>query len=285
MERPPQLEEFIRGASRLPVLPEATIRLLNAVDAPDTSANDAAEIIEADPALAARIMKLANSPFYGQRGRIASIRGAVVVLGFKTIRSLALAVWTHTLRGQTGSEEELQRNTPIFAHGLTVGVASGLLAERVDRSLAEDAFLAGLLHDIGRVALFAQLGKEYRTGILEPAEREGFLAHEREREVLGFDHRELGAALMSSWCLPPFLVDVAEQHHDREILPRDRFFVAAVALADALSTRMRANVALGSPRPMREDLEPFFGLPDPPARSGFLELCAARVAELSEALE
>lgn len=285
VEAAARIQAFIRGATRLPVLPEATIRLLNAVEDADRSANDVAAIIEGDPSLAVRILKLANSSFYGQRGRISSVRGAVVVLGFKTIRSLALAVWTHTLKGLAGDEDELRLMAPLFAHGLTAGVAAGLLAERMEPGLAEDAFMAGLLHDIGRVALSAQLGAKYRTGILEIAEREGFLAHEREREVLGFDHRDLGAALMDSWSLPHFLADVAERHHDAAIDPRDRFFVAAVALADALTTRIGANIALGTPRPLREDLEAWFGLAEARARAELLELAMVRVHTLQAALE
>lgn len=280
-----RVKEFIRGAARLPVVPEVTIRLLNAVESPDSSAQELAAIIEADPALTMRLLKVANSSFYGQRAQVSTVRSAVVVLGSKTIRSLALAVWTQTLRAQARDPEEAALMAPILGHGLAVGVVSGQLAERVNRSLGEDAFMAGLLHDIGRVALLFHLGGEYLTTILGPAERDGFLLHEREQEVLGFDHRDLGSALMASWNLPPFLADVAEKHHDAVIVPRDQVFVAATALADLLSTRLKANIALGTPRPQREDLAAFFGLPTGAARSVFLDECLARIGALSEALE
>jgi len=284
VDAPDRIQAFIRGAARLPVVPQVTIRLLNAVDSPDASAQELAGIIEADPALTLRLLKVANSSFYGQRAQVGSVRSAVVVLGSKTIRSLALAVWTQTLRAQARSPEEAALVEPVLGHGLAVGVLSGQLAERVNRSLGEDAFMAGLLHDIGRVALLFHLGGAYQATILGPAEREGFLLHEREQEVLGFDHRELGSALMTSWSLPPFLADVAERHHDAEIVPRDRFFVAATALADLLATRLRANIALGTPRPLREDLSAFFSLPEGPVRKAFLEDCTSRIAALNEAL-
>lgn len=279
-----RLKRFIQGAARLPVLPEVTVRLLNTVDSADSSAHDIAAIIEAEPALTVRLLKLANSPFYGQRGTIATVRNAVVVLGSKTIRSLALAVWTHTLRTQARTPAELQLLGQVLGHGLSTGVAAGMLAERHARSLGEDAFMAGLLHDIGRVALIANLGMDYASQILDPAERDGFLVHEREAELLGFDHRDLGSALMSSWGLPPFLADVAEKHHDADLVPRDQFFVAAVALADALSTRIGCNVALGTPRPGREELAGFFGLPAGAERNEFLDQCAQRAGAISEAL-
>lgn len=280
-----KVKEFVRSASRLPVLPEITLRLLNMVESTDSSANDIAEVVEADPALSVRMLKLANSSFYGQRGHISSIRSSVVVLGSKTIRSLALAIWTHNLRTRARDAEELRLMAPVHGHGLAAGVAAALLAERVNRSLGEDAFMAGLLHDIGRVALFSQLGREYQTGILDIAERDGFLVHEREIEVLGFDHRDLGFALMTSWGLPPLLADVAGKHHDPEIVPRDQFFVAAVALADALTLRLKANVALGTPRSQRQELAAFFQLQSEADTAQFLDQCIHRISSLNEALD
>ncbi|MDP1653514.1 MAG: HDOD domain-containing protein [Rhodocyclaceae bacterium] len=280
-----RLNEFIQGASRLPVLPKITARLLNTLDSPDSSSKDIAAIVEAEPALAARLLKLANSSFYGQRGQISTVNTAVVVLGSKTIRSLALTVWTHTLRAQARNTGEMAMLAPLLAHGLAAGVAARMLAERTRRALGEDAFMAGLLHDIGRVALVAQLGMGYRTRILDPALHEGVPLHEKESATLGFDHRALGAALMTSWALPSFLIDVAEKHHDSGIVPGDQFFVAATALADNYSTRLGFNLAPGLPRPEQEELAVFFGLADQEAVAEFLELCVSKVGTISAVLE
>jgi len=279
-----RLAEFIRGASRLPVLPRVTIRLLETVDSPDSTAIDIAGIIGADPSLSVRLLKLANSPFYGQR-RISTVRNAVVILGSKTIRSLALALWTHSLRSKSRDLEEKLLAAPLLAHGLATGVAAGMLAESFNRELGEDAFMAGLLHDIGRVALVTQMGKEYRTAILDPAERAGRVLHQQEDAVLGFDHRALGSALMASWGLPPFLADVAERHHDGGIVPQDQFFVAAVALADTLSTRTGINLAPEIPRPNQDDIAAFFGLQDEDAVAEFMQKCVNRVKTYTEALQ
>jgi HD-like signal output (HDOD) protein len=278
-----RLGNFIRGASRLPVLPQVTVRLLAAVDSPERTSNEIAEIIEADPSLSAKLLKLANSSFYGQRGRISTIRNAVMVLGSKTIRSLALVVWTYTLRSQARDVEEMM--APLLAHGLATGVAAGMLAERINRGWGDDAFMAGLLHDIGRVALVAQMGTEYRTTIRDPAERESVLLHEKESMTLGFDHRDLGSVLMKCWGLPPFLADVAEKHHDAGISPRNQIFVAAVALADTLSTRLGFNLALGMARPQQDEIAAFFGLQEQQTVADFLERCDGRFMTFSRALE
>ena len=281
-----RLKEFLQGASKLPVLPKVTIRLLNALDAPDTSAREIAGIIEAEPILSARLLKLANSSYYGQRGNIAKVNSAVAVLGSKTIRSLALAIWTHTLKSQTRKPEEMALMAPLLAHGLAAGIAARMLAERVNQRLSEDAFMAGLLHDIGRVALVAQLGKEYQTLILDPAVREGVSLHEKEAEILGFDHRALGSALMQSWALPPFLARVVELHHDIVTVPGGAsFFVSAVSLADSFATRLGFNLVLGGPQSMQENVAAFFGLNDEQAIAEFLETCMRWFRMMSEVLD
>ena len=284
MHEAARLKEFIRGASRLPVLPKVTIRLLNTLDSPDVSAKEIAEIIEAEPSLTARLLKLANSSFYGQRGRISHIRSAVTVLGSKTIRSFALAVWTHTLQTQARNADELRLLAPLLAHGLAAAVAARMLADRVDPGRGEDSFMAGLLHDIGRVALVAQMGREYQVTIADPAQRDGMSLHEMEAQVLGFDHRVLGSALMATWELPPFLLHAVERHHDIRIVPEQDFHAAAVALADSLATRMGFNIALDAPRLVPPGLAACFGLGDDVAIAEFLELCLARFKILSAVL-
>lgn len=280
-----RLAEFLRHAQRLPVLPQATLRLLEAANSPDSTATDVAKIIEAEPSLAARALKMANSPFYGRGGQVSTILNAVVVLGLKTIRSLALTVWTHTLRAQLGTAEGLLLLSPLLGHGLATGVVAGMLATRHQHQLAEDAYLAGLLHDIGRVALVAQLGADYRDAILVPALRAGRPLHEQENALLGFDHSALGAALLSSWTLPRFIVDVVAHHHDKSIIAESQFLVAAVALSDCYASRLGYNLAAELPRPAHDDIAAFFGLDDAAAAADFLDQCMQRIKALSAVLE
>jgi HD-like signal output (HDOD) protein len=266
-------------------MPKATVRLLELLEFPDCTTQELAEVIETEPALAVRILKLANSPFYGQRGRIASVARAVIVLGAKTIRSLAMAVWTHTLKAQMRSADEMRLMMPLLQHGLATGAAAQLLVEKSSRALAEDAFMAGLLHDIGRVALVAQLGTRYRDDILEPALLEQIPLHAREATVLGFDHRALGARLMVDWGLPGFLAAVAECHHNKELVPDTQSLVAAVALADNCATLLGFNLAVELPRLPRSNIAACYGLEDELVMNGFLEGCADRIRLLNDALD
>lgn len=282
---PASIEAFVQGAARLPVMPKATVRLLELLESPECTARALAEVIETEPALAVRILKLANSPFYGQRGRIASVSRATIVLGAKTVRSLAMAVWTCTLKAQMRNADEMRLMMPLLQHGLATGVAAQMLAEKTSRALAEDAFMAGLLHDIGRVALVAELGTRYRDDILVPAVEASMPLHDREAAVLGFDHRALGARLMSSWGLPGFLADVAERHHDTCLAPAAGNIVAAVALADACAALLDCNLAPELPRPLQEEIAAFYGLDDELILAEFLDVCADRVRQFNDALD
>lgn len=280
-----RIREFVKKASKLPVLPQVTVRLLKMIDSPGGSMQDIARIVEAEPALAARMLKLANSSFYGHRGTIAKIKNAVEILGSKTIRSLALAVWAHTLQSQRRTPEEMALLAPVLAHGLAAGIAARMLTGRVNLALSEDAFMAGLLHDIGRVALVAEMGSHYRTRIMEPAIREGISLHAKEADVLGFDHRGLGSALMIEWALPEFLAKVAEAHHDVIANPRDQVLVAAVALADGLATRLGFNLAPAIVRSEPAELIDCFDLSNPELLSEFLEVCMRWFRMMAEILD
>jgi HD-like signal output (HDOD) protein len=279
------IDTFIQGASRLPVMPKATVRLLELLEFPDCTTQELAEVIETEPALAVRLLKLANSPFYGRRGRIASVAKAVIVLGAKTIRSMAMAVWTHTLKAQMLAADEMRLMLPLLQHGLATGVAAQMLVEKTSRVLAEDAFMAGLLHDIGRVALVAEFGTRYQREILDPAVLAAMPLHDREAAVLGFDHRALGARLMATWGLPGFLATVAERHHDEGLIPDKQSLVAAVALADTCATLLDCNLALEVPRPPQPAIAAYYGLDDELVMAEFLECCADRVQQFNDALD
>jgi HD-like signal output (HDOD) protein len=196
-----------------------------------------------------------------------------------------MAVWTHTLKAQMRNADEMMLMMPLLQHGLATGVAAQMLVEKSSRALAEDAFMAGLLHDIGRVALVAQLGTRYQGHILEPALRDRVSLHEMETTVLGFDHRALGARLMVTWGLPGFLATVAERHHDEDLVPDKQNVVAAVALADTCATLLGFNLATEMPRPPQDQIAAFYGLQDELVMAEFLESCADRVKLFNDALD
>jgi putative nucleotidyltransferase with HDIG domain len=231
----PAVQCFIDRAQRLPAAPTIVLKVLELTRSLDGSTEAISDLVEREPILSARLLKLANSPFFGLRRQVETARRAVVVLGLKTVASMAMVVWTHTLCLSSRDRSLQGIYQQSFKHGLAVAVFSRGLVERLDPGARETAFQAGLLHDIGRVALCAELGPRYWERILYLPRGGSPVAELIERRQLGFDHAELGAALMLQWGLPVSLVEAAAAHHSADAGADGDRIILGVALANRLA--------------------------------------------------
>jgi len=231
--RSPALEKFYRelmAVEKLPSAPEIARRTLATVNRDDASLHDLVKLIQRDQALAARLLRIANSALFAVRGRVASIPRAVTLLGFERVRDLALglSVWG----AREGSSPAARRfRKRLWIHSSMVAAAARMLAERVQGDEAA-AFTAGLLHDVGKLVLGLRLGDTYWE-LLEDAADEGGAA-EVERTALSCDHATVGGWLLQLWGMPSVLVDAVALHTDA-IATEDGFdTVTIVAVADRL---------------------------------------------------
>ncbi len=243
------IETFLDNAPNLPALPALLSRLIQKVNDPDTSADELAKILEADSVLSARILKVANSVFYGMAGKVSNVKHALVVLGFKTIRSMALTIWTQSLEVKNQSQSNYLLLGHMFTHGIATAVASSVVARRISRSLADDGFIAGLMHDIGRIALISAAGEQYSTEVVNPVVEQGVDPTAREREIWGFDHAELGAVLLESFHLPAKLIDCARLHLTPEVDPQENPLLACVCLGNTVAAAMGCRLFVEPPAP------------------------------------
>jgi putative nucleotidyltransferase with HDIG domain len=181
------------------------------VELPTATAQSVARHLGQDQALTARVLRLANSAYYGLPRQIVGVPDAVVVLGMRCVRNLCLVASTYPwmIRPLKGYELEPKA---LWTHSFGVAVAAQLLAQRTRRTAADLAFTAGLLHDLGKVALSIWLENKM-TGMVTIATRERLTFDEVERKVLGFDHAQVGAHMGESWNLPKPLVEVMRFHH------------------------------------------------------------------------
>jgi putative nucleotidyltransferase with HDIG domain len=275
-----EVDLFIERAQRLPAAPTVVLKVLRLTREPETSADVVAELVQREPTLSARMLKLANSAFFGMRGRVETARRAVVVLGFKTVASMAMVVWSHTLSLSTKDRSLQAIYRQLFKHGLAVAVLARDLAARVEPSAQETAFQAGLLHDIGRVSLCAELGPRYWEEVLGLSGGEGIDAELAERRWLGFDHAEMGAALMLKWGLPSSLVDAVAAHHEAVISPMQDVVTRSVALGNFLAGRQGWDL-LPAPADMPGgDVLAQFRLGDQQELDAFLTASAHKLATL-----
>lgn len=232
------IEELVASTSELAALPNSTVRLLEVLDDPSAEATKVLEVIGKDPSLTANLLKLCNSAYYGVRRRIGSVREALVLLGNQTVVSLAFATsMGDIIRRPLTSYGLAKRQLWHHALATALGAAYFFSAQGQQRS-HERAFTGALMHDIGKLLIdraLCDLGQTLRRG--EGAED----LIEVERELLGFDHATVGAALAEAWNFPPDLVDVIRWHHEPAAAQTNGELVRAVAAANLLATHLGFN--------------------------------------------
>ncbi len=220
---------MIDEAQNLPTLPEIVVKVEKLARDENASAKDLANIMNHDPALAARILKVANSVVYGGRTPITSVTYAVARIGFPEVRNIALSLSVLKLFAGKGYVDY----TKFWKHSLSVAFGSRIL-ERHSRAVDgkdEDLFVVGLLHDIGILVLEQYFGRIYRTVLSSAAETSAPLSEVESRE-LGIDHSEVGALLLAKWRLPEVIVEAVRYHHVPDMAAQARTATQAVHLAN-----------------------------------------------------
>jgi len=214
------LEELVEEAAGLVSMPQVALQVTRLVEDPASSAEDIARAISHEPALAARILRLANSPLYGMRSEVDTVSRAVTVLGTLQVRDLVLA--SVAAHGFDGIPNELVTMEDFWRHSLYTGLASRRLARQMLAGREESSFIAGLLHDIGKLVLYHRCPEQAVQAFLAVLNGEQARLDAAERDLLGFDHAELGGALLAHWGLPEQLVAAARYHH-RPLQAPERF--------------------------------------------------------------
>ncbi len=228
----------IQNIQDLPTLSAVITKMVEMLDSKEASPKELADLIEQDQSILSAILKLVNSAFYGFPRKITSVHQAVVILGFGTVKSIALGASIFKAKRQKGGKEVFDRNA-LWIHSLGVATASKLIAKKIGHGDTDEAFVAGLLHDVGKVVFDTQFPAEFQE-VVEKVEDENILILEAEREVLGLDHAEAGQILLFKWQLPLPVVNAVGFHHDLEKAPATYQRLAAIVhLADIICRKLR----------------------------------------------
>lgn len=267
----------IREISHIATLPEITLRIIELVEDQKSTAQDLHKVISNDPALCSRILKVVNSSFYGLPGQIGSINRAIVMLGLNAVKNIAIAASLAKLfRG--GDLTPTFSAKHLWAHSITTATATKLIADGLHFALVDEAFLGGLIHDIGimvemqsdRNKLIEVIDKTGGDSAGVPAE--DMMAF--EEATFGATHQHFGAGLCEKWKFPKTFALACGHHHDPLALPAEqRTLAAMVYVADRLS----ADVGGG----FRLDLKSSAIAPDV---LDALKLTVAQVDEIRNAL-
>jgi len=240
------LKRVTEETMTLPTFPIVASRLIEEVARPDATSEEIARIVSLDPALTARTLKLANSDFYGFPRKVGSVDLAVLVLGPNTIRDLVLTSSVVQTLGRSGSALE-----GLLSHSMACGIAARALAERAKYRLTGDAYAAGLLHDLGKVALRQNDAPRY-DAVLALCRAQKTSVVDAERGLFGSDHAEVGGWLAERWGLPADIVEAIACHHRPEAAARNRALSALVHIANSLAERAGYAWATGlQPAPVQ----------------------------------
>ena len=202
----------LSNISTIPTLPSVLEKINRLLNNPQTSAEEIGKVITTDQALSAKVLKLVNSAFYGFPGKIGTITHAVVILGFTTIKNIILTASifdVFTKKTSHGFSFDLEK---FWLHSIACGAASQCIAKHIGFNEKEECFVAGLIHDVGKIILCNYLSSEFEL-VLDNIKKKNCLFYESEKEILGLTHEQIGGIITEKWNLPKNLQDAVKKHH------------------------------------------------------------------------
>lgn len=228
------ITELVQGVKGLVTLPDVFIRINQLVEDPNSTMNDIAMAVGRDPSFTVRLLRVANSSFYGFSSTIDTASKAVTIIGTSQIRSLALA--TSIASSFDGLPNTLVSMAHFWRHSLYCALVARRLAKRISGCDPDAVFTAAMLHDIGELVIFSRLPEQAKESLLLVLDSADELpVYLAERQIMGFDHAQVGGELARQWKLPPMLEECIEFHHDIKAELRFPKEVALVHIANILA--------------------------------------------------
>ncbi|MCX5723849.1 MAG: HDOD domain-containing protein [Nitrospirae bacterium] len=210
----------------LPTLPHVVQKLTAMIGRPSVSTEEIGSLIEKDQVLSAKVLRLANSPFYGFPSRIASVAHAVIILGLNVVKGLTLCASAFGIMKEAGMDQ-------LWRHSLGVAITSHILGVRLQVKNPEELFVAGLLHDIGKVVLYVKWA-DVAESIKTASQKGDPSMIEVEQELLSLTHADIGGYLANAWHLPVTLREPIMYHHAPTLAQEAVLQTAIVHVADIL---------------------------------------------------
>lgn len=256
-----EIAGYIESFPALPVIVAYALQLRSD---DDLSVVSLAHALEADPALTAKLLRAANSAYYGCVQRVYTVRDAITVIGFEAVRSLAI---TTAMVGGLWVDDELFNRQLFWRHSLRCGLFARQVALHTRYSKPDILFTLGVLHDVGRAAMIQTKPDLFRAA-LQQMQHHGLQLWRAERKIFGTDHAGVGARLASKWSFPAEYADAIAGHHDISASQSDPLLAQMLALADALAhAAARQNRQDYITPPLIHTLWEPLGLPEPAVRA------------------
>ena len=233
---PQQARQMLVQIKDLPSLPFVATKVIELTSSPNATMKQMERVILQDSALASKVLRYSNSALYGRAGQISSLTDALVLLGFSTVKTIVIASSVKSMHATSSSKYNFAGKT-MWAHSVEVAIAARLTARRSDKSLVEEAFVVGLLHDIGKMVIESRLPGMV-TRIMRMSKESDESLEELEDKVLGINHSQLGATLCKKWNFPDVLEKAIMYHHNPSKNKKSAKLSHFACLADAISYHM-----------------------------------------------
>ena len=243
-----KIKELIVKIEKLPTLPVVVTRINAMVQNPKTSAREVGAAIATDPSLSAKVLKLVNSAYFGFPSQISSISHATTILGFNAIQNLALSATVFQMFRDNGAEDLFARRT-FWEHSLGVGVLARLLCDKVKYPDKEEAFTAGLIHDVGKIVLDQFVHEEFKM-VMSLAKANDMVLCEAETQLLGLNHANVGYILAQKWNLPKKLQDPLAYHHACGLSKYNPQLTSIIHFSDILCRAFKIGNGIGKAPPL-----------------------------------
>lgn len=202
-----ELEIMIMTASDLPTIPVVATKVMQLIESESATAEELAKVVASDPAVAARVLKISNSSFYGCQRQIQTLSHAIVVLGFGTLKSLVIAASVKQVYQPYGLTEKM-----LWEHSFGAGLAARIIAKETRVVNEEEAFLGGLFHDIGKIIMNTMNSAQFQD-VTQRCYNDGLSFEDAERQVFSYTHSEVGGLVIKKWNFPDMLMRAVLNHH------------------------------------------------------------------------
>ena len=237
-----RLEHIVNKVNDMPILPNRVNTIIEITEDPDSTIEDLEKEILKDQSLTSRILKLANSAYYGHPRKINTVSQATILLGFQTVKSMALASTVSKMMKAELKGYALEEND-LWTQSQTCAIISRYIAKDINYPRPETAYIGGLLRDIGKTILNFYVEQEYNA-IVNKVEHGHKSFLDAEEEILGFNHAQVGEKIAVKWNFPEELVEAIGLHHNPEKSTIDPKLVSIVHIADAIT--MMIGISIGA---------------------------------------
>ncbi len=202
-----ELEQLIMNAGDLPTIPVVATKVLQLIESEEATAEELARVVSSDPAVAARVLKISNSSFYGCQRQVQTLSHAIMMLGYNTLKSIVIAASVKQVYKPYGLTEKM-----LWEHSFGAGLAARIIANSTRLVNEEEAFLGGLFHDIGKTIMNTMNSQSFQT-VMQKCYNDDLSFLEAEQQVYGYTHAQVGGLVIKKWNFPDMLMKAVFEHH------------------------------------------------------------------------